>query len=125
LLAWGGLVCGGLAWGGAAVGVVAFGGVAIGVVASGATAIGIWVPGAAQVIWSYFTWQTVPAWWGWIGEFFSFNPKSVAEREAWSRMVNIANGAAMAILFAILMVQGWLTKKERNRMGEIDRAFIE
>lgn len=125
LLAWGGLAGGGLAYGGCAVGVVAFGGMAVGVIASGATAAGLWVPGAANVLWSHFTWQTVPAWWRAIGEWLSFNPNSVEEREAFSTMVNVMNGVAMLFLFVMLMVQGFMTKKEHARLGQIDRSFIE
>lgn len=125
LLAWGGLAGGGCAYGGVAVGAVAFGGLAVGVIASGGMALGLWVPGAGHVIGSHDTWQTVPAWWRGIGEWFTFDPRSPASRHAFSLFMGVLNGITLGVMAVMVSIQGILTGKERRRIAQIDRSQSE
>jgi hypothetical protein len=124
LLAWGGMAVGAIAYGGLAAGLLAFGGMAVGVIASGGTALGMWVPGAATAV-SYFTWETVPAWWRAIGEVLSYNPNSAADREAFGQLFVALSLATAVILFAMLGVQGVLLMKERKRLSGIEPSIME
>lgn len=102
----------GVAYGGLALGLVAIGGIACGVIASGGFAVGLWVPVGGKVI-SYFTSETVPDYLQYLDGFLN------------DKRTMILWAFCMAVLFITLIIQGFFTKKEYQRIKRADPRLVE
>lgn len=114
----------GFAWGGFALGMVAFGGFSCGIIASGGMAVGLWVPGGGEVI-RYFTHQTVPKFLQVFDSYLSFNINDEAGRNVFAKSIKLINAVYLSLLAVLLIGQGLLIKKERQRIKNFDSTLTE